>query len=138
MTDRPTYPLTERLAALAAFVPNVGREDFSMGEWVEGSTHLPWFFLSDEASRLVNTVNEYGWVVFEFNWMEWAESPEGRRWLNDADLIGGASVEDLERLLTAHIRADRFIEGHLDEFYESGQLLAILRRAETLLRELAG
>src|SRR5262245_42847179 len=99
MNDRPTYPLAERLAALAALVPVVEREDFSMGEWVTGSTHLPWFFVSTEGQRLVGTINEYGWVVAGFDWMTWAESLEGRRWLSDLDPVAGASVEDLEHLL---------------------------------------
>jgi hypothetical protein len=38
-------------------------------------------------------------------------------------------------LLTAHLRQERFCEGHLLTAFEGGHLTAIMRRADALVRE---
>jgi len=46
----------------------------------------------------------------------------------DPDLIEGLAAEDCLYLLTYHIRTDRFVEGHLAEVLDRGDVTAILRR----------
>jgi hypothetical protein len=134
--DRTSFPpLRERLAGLAAFLPVFEAEGFSFGEWHAEEGHFPYYELSDAALALIREVGRLGWMTV-FDWPQWARSPDGQRLLNDQNEVAQASVDDLQRLLTVHIRADRFTEGHLASAYESGDLNAILRRAETLLREL--
>ena len=48
----------------------------------------------------------------------------------DADLL------TLRRLLTTHVRADRFTEGHLAAELENGHICAILEQLEELRNEL--
>ncbi len=125
----------ERLAALAAFVPVFGAADFSFGEWHSPPGQMPWFSLSADASRFISTVSMFDWVVPGFDWPTWQRTDEARRFLEDADAIAGATVEDLERLLTVHIRLNRFSEGHLAVAFEAGQFTAIAQRAAALLRD---
>jgi hypothetical protein len=127
---------TERLVGLAAFIPVMEASGFSFGTWDVGEGHLPWFFPSSEALQFVRAAYDLGWVVPGFNWNAWSETPEARRLLNEQDALASASIHDIERLLTVHIRADRLIEGHLDGIVESGYLLAVLKRAATLLRDM--
>ena len=45
-----------------------------------------------------------------------------------------AGLEDLCRLLTTHVRSDRFNERHLVAMYENGHVTAILRRLQEFVR----
>ena len=77
----------------------------------------------------VQAAYDSGWVLDDFDWMSWEA---GRRFGNDPMAIANATIEDIERLLTAYIRADRFCEGYLASVYESGHLIAVVRRLEVL------
>lgn len=132
-----SLPLDERLVGLAAFVPVFEAAEFSFGEWLGGNGQLPWFAFSADAQRFVETAYRLKWVVPEFDWVAWTQTEEARRLVEDPQAVAGATVEDLERLLTAHIRQDRFIEGHLAGAFEEGRLTAIVRRAEALQQAMA-
>ena len=43
-------------------------------------------------------------------------------------LLSKANLQTLRKLLTAHVRADRFTEGHLAAMFESGHMTMILKR----------
>jgi len=47
--------------------------------------------------------------------------------------VAAATPEQLAMLLTAIVRSDRFVEGSIAGAFESGLLVAICRRAATLL-----
>ncbi len=57
-----------------------------------------------------------------FDWVRW------RAEVSDPTALGGADVLTLRKLLTFHVRADRFSEGHLISAFEKGHITAILRR----------
>lgn len=82
--------------------------------------------LNDVAYRL-------GWVLTDFDWSEWAHGPECQMLVKDSANVASADTLTLARLLTAHLRQDRFCEGHLLGAFEGGHLTAIVRRAADLL-----
>lgn len=127
--------LHERLEALAAFVPVFEAPGFTFGEWETPPGQMPWFRFSEGAMRFVTEAGRFGWVVPGFDWNAWTRTDEGQQFIADQRQVESATVTDLEHLLTAHIRQDRFIEGHLAWAFENGWLLAIARRAEALLQE---
>ena len=47
----------------------------------------------------------------------------------DADLM------TCRRLLTVHVRRNRFVEGHLGWAFDGGYFVAVLRRIEALVNE---
>jgi hypothetical protein len=127
----------EHLAALASFVPLFSDPEVSFGAWAAGTTEdavitLPWFDFSDDGSRFLQTLYDYGYV-WEFDWPSWCKTAEAEALRDDPDALAGASEEQLARLLTALARADRFCEGALSEAYDSGLLLRIVRRAAELM-----
>ena len=81
--------------------------------------------LSEVAYRL-------GWVLTDFDWSEWAHGPECQMLVRDPAQVASADPLTLARLLTAHLRQDRFCEGHLLAAFEDRHLTAIVRRAEAL------
>ncbi|MEQ8820456.1 MAG: DUF6508 domain-containing protein [Sumerlaeia bacterium] len=76
-------------------------------------------------------------IMSDFPWPDWLKTiPE--RWRDDPaalDDIGDATT--LRRLLIAHVRGDRFCDGHLWSIVQSGYLGKLVERlAETARREL--
>jgi hypothetical protein len=60
---------------------------------------------------------------------------EGVLLVNNPVLVSKASLQTLRKLLIAHVRTDRFSEGHLSAMFESGHIAMILKRmAEIHLR----
>ena len=73
-----------------------------------------------------------GWILEDFDWATWAQSTEGQLIANDRAVLANAYPEQLAKLLTALVRQNRFVEGALSDAYETGLLLAIAKRAQTL------
>lgn len=134
-------PLRERLHGLASFLAEFETPGFKFGEWCGGELLednvrvMPWHRLSPAAHRFYKACYELDWVRKDFGWSEWSSSPEAERLLGPNG-VESASVEDLERLITMIVRADRFCEGYLAGSFESGLVLRILRRAAELERAL--
>jgi len=61
--------------------------------------------------------------------MNWEE---GRAYEADPARLAAADVATLRRLITLHVRADRFVEGHLAAVAADGTLLTLLRRVRDL------
>ena len=141
MPSEQTIPLREQLAGLAAFLPMFTAPDFQFGEWFQptpsgpGVGSMPYFLLSEAAREFVHAAYDLGWVRPDIDWGAWQGTPECERLRDNAAALVDATAEQLARLLTLYIRGDRFCEGALAEAYESGLLVRILRRAETLLVE---
>ena len=136
--------LRSRLQALAAFVDELEALDFDPGHWHPMAptrddpnvSIMPWFELSDRANAFLNAVRGNGWVE-PFDWMAWAQTDEGKALREDREALAKASADQLKRLLTALIRADRFSEGTLAWAFESGLMVAIAQRAGTLATTLS-
>ncbi len=87
----------------------------------------------------INALNEaayrLGWVLADFDWSEWAHGPECQSLVTNSANVASTDPLTLARLLTAHLRLDRFCEGHLQAAFQDGHLTAIVRRAEALVRQ---
>lgn len=126
-------PTREQLHRIAAWGPVFDAPDFSFGEWVpsqrqpDGTYTMPWFRFSAQALEFIRS------LVFspDFNWPEWARTPEAQAF-NDPAAIATATPVELVKLVTALVRSDRFSEGALAEVYERGLLRGVIRRAAAL------
>lgn len=145
----PSYPgetaaertLRAKLQALANFVPVFTASGFQFGTWhssppdASGTITLPFCFLGHDADEFVEMAYRLKWVrPSTFQWPDWMNRPEAKALMDSPDRIAAATPDQLEKLLTVHIRGDRFNEGLLLSVFESGVLTAIVRRAEALLR----
>ena len=132
-----TPSLRDRLQLLARHLEAFESPGFSFGAWepsrtdADGLTHLGWYRFSPAAEAFLADVRAGGWVT-PFDWPAWLASPEGQALTHGPQAVVGASAEDLERLLTAIVRSDRFTEGSLAGAFESGVLGAVMRRASDL------
>lgn len=113
-----------RTDAILAYLPTFEREDFQFGQWRTQPGQFPYVSPSPEAEAFVRALSGQG-IMVVFDWVRW------RAEVADPTALGGAD------LLTFHVRADRFSEGHLISAFEKGHITAILRRLAEIRRQMA-
>lgn len=69
-------------------------------------------------------------LFIPFDWPSWQN--EAERICADPSLIQKADLETIRRLLTTHVRKERFCEGHLASLCESGHIVSVLKRLKQL------
>ena len=131
-----------KLRGIVAFLRRFQAPGFKFGHWTQppsdrpGVMILPHFSLSDVARSFKQTAHKLGWVVRDFDWGTWMQTPEAQSLRDDDQVFAQATPEQLARLLTVCIRQDRFCEGALESAFESGLLTRILERADAILSEI--
>ena len=137
-------PLTDEqfwLQRLAAFAPILRDPNTVFGTWHPNSgtgTHAdPWNSAGTNSASPVGDfyqlIADADWASLVRNWSDWIESPDGQLLADNRDALTTASYDQLARLLGALIRRQRWDEETWKSAYESGLLLAVAERAETIL-----
>ena len=132
--DEPPLLTIENIDAVLRFLPIFEADGFTFGEWLPFDGGLPAFSFSEEAGQFIDALYHNNWVI-PFDWCEWQD--EARRITESPELTRNADLKTLRRLLTLHVRKDRFCEGHLWGMFDEGHLTAILRRLRVLRQDLA-
>lgn len=99
----------------------------------DGSIAMPWMEYDQQVLDFIRACGVNGWLE-PFDWMVWL--PEAQYLHDHPEVLETASVETLRKLLTLHIRRDRFFEGHLANMIHDGHIAAILRRMAAIRTEL--
>lgn len=133
----------EDIDAILKFLPSFESKRSWFGKWESCPTpdmigpgkeiSMPYVRYSKRADSFVQALCNNKWV-FDFDWMKW--EGEARKYEDSAEMIAGADLKTLRKLLTTHAKAERFCDGHLLSVYKSGHLLAILRRLKVLREEM--
>ena len=109
--------------------------DTVFGRWEGGETApdgpfiLPIWIPSDSMRDFIQGLYDRG-LMMNFDWTAWEY---GRDLAGDFDRIARSNAQTCLKLLTAHVRSDRFVEGHLAAELKGGGITAILRRLKVLL-----
>lgn len=128
-------PTLADLATVAAMVAEIEAIRTRPAEWsggergAEGSIEMPFASYAPAAERLLRAIYEHNLIV-TFDWTSW--QAEAQRFLDPA-AANTASVEEIRRLLTLHVRKERFAEGHFAEMISNGHIGVLLRRLGTLI-----
>jgi len=126
---KPIKP--EQIDALIPFLDKFEEAGFSAGDWkVEEGPFLSWFNFDEIAMEFIQVLYDNDWVTPQFDWGEWQES--ARRYIESREMVESADAVTIQKLLTTHVRADRFCEGHLGSMFENGHIVAILRRLKVI------
>lgn len=88
--------------------------------------------LSETASDFIQACYDENFVQ-PFDWNKWSSRHQTE--LSDDTFIAQANTSRIIRLLTTHIRADRFCDGHLLSVLEDGTIARILKRLEQINSE---
>jgi hypothetical protein len=127
----------DRLRRLAEFLPLFEDPSFEFGEWEpsrrtdSGAYTMPYYVFSPAAESFLKAAV----ALPGFDWPTWKNTEEARLLLTEHSRIAEARPEQLLKLLTVLVRADRFGEGTLAHAHESGLLRAIVRRASVLVAD---
>lgn len=97
----------------------------------DGTMQMPYAILAPAAQRLLMATYDHRLILYGFDWMKWTDAA---RFL-DATTLATASLLDLRRLFTYHVRQDRFVDGHFASVIANGQIAAMLRRLAQLVAE---
>lgn len=119
----------QQLDAVLAFLPLFEHDGFEFGRWVSGGSAIPHFRYSPEAREFIDVLYEQG-ILQGGDWLSWSAAAE--RYHASPELLEDADLTAVRRLLTVLVRGERMDEGHLGHSYESGCLLAALRRLKAI------
>lgn len=122
-------PLSQvNILAVLEFLPIFEQSNFSAGEWKSEEGVFPHYNYSEIVLRFEQALynNEF---IQPFNWSIWEE---GKRLVDHPELLQRANLQTLRKLLTAHVRAERFSDGHLAAMFESGHIHRILKRMKEI------
>lgn len=129
-------PTPADLAAVAELLGDIERIEANPVQWgggkqADGTIQMPFVVCAPETERLIRAIYDHHLIVFGFDWTSWQD--DAQRFL-DPEVVQSASLDDVRRLLTLHVRQDRFVEGRFADMITRGHVSALLRR----LGELAG
>lgn len=76
--------------------------------------------------EFLRALYDNGWITPSFDWAEWQD--EAEKYVESPAAIDTADAYTIQKLLTTHVRKDRFCEGHLAAMFENSHVVALLRR----------
>lgn len=123
----------QQLDAVLRFLPIFERPGFVFGKWHSPEGQFPYYSMSREAMGFVQTLSDQQ-IIFPFDWGSWQE--EAERYVSAPEALETADLLVLRKLLTTHVRKDRFVEGHLASMLECGHITAILRRLKEIREQI--
>ena len=124
----------EGIDKVLKFLPIFEKEGYSFCEWKNGEEEngvstFPHCSYSKEVCEFEGTLYEEGFII-NFDWGKWQE--QAKLCYSKPGLLNTADIITLQKLLTTHIRKDRFCEGHLAGVLEDGHIVKILLRLKDI------
>jgi len=92
------------------------------------------FFAVKEVHEFLLQLDMSGFnLIFDYlKWVEETGNHQSNEFLTDPDFVQTADLETLRKLMTTHIRTERFVEGHLKELFDNGYIANLMNRLEVL------
>lgn len=90
------------------------------------------YIYSSEVNGFLQALHDEGFILTMFNWGVWVE--EANQYVNDPEFLHYADLLTLQKLLTSHVRMERFNSGNLAQLIDNGHILEVLRQL-ALIRE---
>ncbi|HOT27193.1 MAG TPA: DUF6508 domain-containing protein [Candidatus Ozemobacteraceae bacterium] len=101
-------------------------------KFFKNMTNFPYPSFSHEFYLFLKLLHDSGFI-FVFNWIKWEA---GRNVFQKMpELIDVAGYETIRRMFTAHVRQDRFCEGHLARMLTEGVLARLVQRLAKLRQD---
>ena len=124
----------EHLDQLLAYLPIFNRQPHELYQVHAEVTTLEPFSYAPEVHQFIQTLYQTGFFI-QFDWTTWQQEAED--FVRHPEQVQTADLETIQRLLTTHIRADRFCSGHLAHTIHAGHILAILNRLVEIRAQMA-
>ena len=136
MTGNSEVPEIRRpqLDAVLKFLPIFEQPGYVFGEWHSPEGQFPYYSMSREVMDFIEALSDQE-IIFSFDWPSWQE--EAVQYVSDPGAVEQADLLTLRKLLTLHVRKDRFVEGHLAHMLEDGHITAVLRQLNKIREQMA-
>jgi hypothetical protein len=128
-----TLITTTQIDAILSFLDTFEAEGFRASELVSKASQMPWTNYCDDVNAFTQSLYDNGWVV-PFDWGEWQGIAE--QFVDNPEKLKRADLETIQKLLTTHVRKDRFCEGHLDAMFKNGHIVDLLHRLKVVRGEM--
>ena len=131
----------ESIDKLLKFLPIFEQEGYEFSNWnfpepsEDGVNYFPHCDYSKEVDRFVKVLYEEGFII-SFDWTKWQD--EAQKYCLEPEKWKTADLATIQKLLTTHVRKDRFCEGHLAAMLKDGHIVAILKRLKEIREEMTG
>ena len=138
MPVAPPQPPADQLdwEPALSWLPTLAAADFEPGhvaggeEVRPGVCNWPYVVYAPEVDAFIACLYDTQ-VVVGAHWNTWLEEG-GLRFYEDPEQLATATLEEYRMLLIAHVRADRFVDGHLLSVLRDGHLVQVLERIRAL------
>ncbi len=134
--DKPfTPPTPEQIDRLLKFLPVFQQPDFvpsrdqQVPEALRGTLMAMGQEWAPELSGFHKAVYEESFV-YSFPWVKWQDKAED--YVKHPKTLANADIQDICRLLTTHVRKERFCEGHLPAMMHCGHIPLLLERLQAI------
>ncbi len=124
-------PTGENIDQMLAFLPYFASPASHFYAWPAPTEPLsfPHPDYSPQVEKFMGAIYSEKFIL-PFDWTRWQS--EARRYIEDPASLHSADLTTLRKLLTMHVRAERFTDGHIAAMIDRGHILAILRRLEAI------
>ena len=123
--------LKEDIEKLLKYLPIFQRDDFNpIDEEKCKDSDIP--FMLCYTSEVQSFIDDFykSDLVYSFDWSKWQD--EAIKYVNNPNLIENVDIQTIQKLLTLHMRKERFCEGHLIDMIDNGHIVALLRRLKAI------
>ena len=120
----------QQIDAILPFLDRFEVAGFSSGTWNSPPGQMPWFSLHEAVSEFQQALYDDGWIVSSFKWPDWQEAAQ--EVVASPEKLESVDTKTIQKLLTTHVRKERFCEGHLATMFENGHIVALLKRLKTI------
>jgi len=131
---------TEGIKKILEFLPKFQGKEFKPGKWhlperIDGKTlGFPYYEYSPLVGKFLGTLCGEGFI-YPFTLVNW---DYGEKLSRNSELLQKANLLTLRKLMSAHLRYDRFCEGHLAVILANGLVVRLLERLQQLSRNGVG
>jgi len=136
MNEKQKSITTRGINKVLKFLPIFEQKGYRFSEWVypspseDGTIFSPFLEYRKEVNEFITILHEEEFTT-PFDWGNWQDQADF-----EPHVLKKANLETLQKLLTIHIRKERFCDGHLATVLENGHIIAILRRLKEICNEM--
>ena len=124
----------EGLDRVLAYLPVFERQPGELYEVNLDVSLLNPYSYAPEVDQFIQALYQEG-LVIQFDWTIWQQQAE--EFINHPERVKTADLVTIQKLLTTHVRAERFCSGHLAHTIQTGPLLVILNRLAEIRSHMA-
>lgn len=121
---------SQQIDAIIPFLERFEADGFTVGIWNSPPGQMPWFSFDESVSEFQQVLYDNGWIDSSFKWPDWQETAQ--EFVASPAKIESADARTIQKLLTTHVRKERFCEGNFAAMFENGHIVALLKRLKSI------